>query len=261
MKTTIYLLLFSIIIIGTAHLPPAPKLKKVKTVVIDAGHGGKDPGAVVGTVKEKDIVLAVALKLGKKIKETYPDIEVVYTRETDKFLELSERSELANKKSADLFISLHCNHSSSVTAAGSETFVMGNHMSDNNLEVAKRENSAILLEDNYKEQYEGFDPNSPESSILITLFQNVYLEQSILFASRVEEHLASRKSNNNSRGVKQAGFLVLWRTAMPSVLVELGFLSNAKERAYLVSESGKQELADKLFAAFEQYKKEQDNKK
>lgn len=229
---------------------------RIQVVVIDAGHGGKDPGAISAGVREKDITLEIAKKLGALIKETHPEIKVYYTRLSDNFIELNERSNIANRNHADLFISIHCNHSSSHSAHGSETYVMGTHKNDGNLEVAKRENAAILMEDNYKQEYEGFDPNSPEGHIIFSFYQNAFMEQSINFASHIETELAKRKKVNRSRGVKQAGFLVLWKTTMPSVLIESGFLTNTTERNYLKSDEGKKELADAIFNAFKSYKKE-----
>jgi N-acetylmuramoyl-L-alanine amidase len=227
---------------------------KIRVVVIDAGHGGKDPGAVVADLKEKDVTLAVARKLGALIKEAYPDVKVHYTRYDDSFIELNERSNIANKNKSDLFISIHVNHSGNSSAHGSETYVMGTHKHEGNLEVAKRENAAILLEDNYEADYEGFDPNSPEGHIIFSFYQNAFMEQSILLASLIETQLANRTKINHSRGVKQAGFLVLWRAAMPSVLVETGFMTNPDERAYLKSEHGRAELANSIFKAFQNYK-------
>lgn len=229
---------------------------KIRVVVIDAGHGGKDPGAISGGLKEKDVTLAVAKQLGAFIKEAYPDIKVYYTRTSDTFIELGERSNVANRNKADLFISIHCNHSSNASAKGSETYVMGPHKNDGNLEVAKRENESVLLEDNYLQQYEGFDPNSPEGHIIFSFYQNAFIDQSINFASHIESELSKRKKVNKSRGVKQAGFLVLWRTTMPSVLIESGFLTNPDERTYLKGADGQKELATSIFNAFKNYKKD-----
>lgn len=229
---------------------------KIRVVVIDAGHGGKDPGAVSQGLKEKEVTLAVAKKLGALIKEKYPDVKVYYTRLNDSFVELNERSNIANRNHADLFISIHVNHSSNATAYGSETYVMGTHKNAGNLEVAKRENAAILLEDDYESEYEGFDPNSPEGHIIFSFYQNAFREQSILFASEIEKEFGKRKKLNKSRGVKEAGFLVLWKTATPSVLVETGFMTNTEERAYLKSTEGREELASSIFNAFESYKME-----
>lgn len=226
---------------------------RLKTVVIDAGHGGKDPGAVVKAAREKDITLAVALKLGKYINENCNDVKVHYTRSTDVFIPLNDRARIANEKKADLFISIHANWISKPEISGTESFVLGLHRSLDNLEVAKKENAVIVLEEDYSAKYEGFDPNSTESYIIFELMQNAYLDQSIHMASLIENQFTQR-AQRTSRGVKQAGFLVLRETAMPSVLVELGFLTNAEEVKYLVSETGQNNLASALFRAFKEYK-------
>jgi N-acetylmuramoyl-L-alanine amidase len=225
----------------------------VKKVVIDAGHGGRDPGAVGRNSREKDIALSIALKTGKYIEENLKDVEVIYTRKTDEFVELFRRAQIANESNADLFISIHCNASRNAAAYGSETFVMGLHRSQENLEVAKKENAAILLEDNYEVTYGGFDPNSPEGHIIFTLYQNAYLEQSLQFASLVQDQFRERL-NRHDRGVKQAGFLVLYKIAMPGVLVEAGFLSNPQEEAFLNSEQGQTYIASAIYRAFRDYK-------
>ncbi len=226
---------------------------KFKTVVIDAGHGGKDPGALGKDVKEKDIVLAVALKVGEYLKRELPDLKVVYTRTTDVFVPLDERAEIANKAKADLFVSIHANAISNPRIYGAETFVLGLHRSEENLEVAKKENSVIILEEDYTTKYEGFDPTSPESYIIFELMQNVYLDQSISAASIIQEQFETRVGRRN-RGVKQAGFLVLRKTAMPGVLVELGFLSNRAEEKFMASEEGQVYLASAIFRSIRDYK-------
>lgn len=232
--------------------------KGLNVVVIDPGHGGKDPGAVGKTAKEKDIVLSVALKLGKLIKKNYPNVKVIYTRQTDVFIELNERASIANRNNADLFISIHVNSvDGNNTSHGTETFVMGLHKNDANLAVAKRENSVILQEDNYSSKYDGFDPNDPESNIIFSLFQNAYSDQSLLLAASIEEEFKTLKRFD--RGVKQAGFLVLWKTAMPSVLTELGFISNPEEEQYLKSDAGQTDLAVSIYNAFAKYKSQYDN--
>lgn len=231
------------------------KGRTIRTVVIDAGHGGKDPGAVGKQSKEKDIVLAVALKTGKLISSQFKDVKVVYTRSRDEFVELYKRAEIANRNQADLFISIHCNASKSRIHYGAETFVMGLHRSEANLAVAKLENASVLFEDDYTATYEGFDPNSPESHIIFSFYQNIYREQSLAFASMVQEQLVGH-SGRFDRGVKEAGFLVLYRTSMPSVLVELGFISNENEERYLKSEHGQNQLSNALFRAFSRYKAE-----
>lgn len=227
---------------------------RIKTVVIDAGHGGHDPGTIgVNNVQEKGIALAVALKLGKYIKDNYPDVKVIFTRDKDEFIELHERAEIANRNKADLFISIHCNSSPATSAYGTEVYVLGLHETERNLAVAKRENSVILMENNYKAQYDGFDPNSPESHIIFSIFQDAHLEQSIKLASLVDNQFKSRV-NRSSRGVKQAGFLVLWKTTMPSMLIELGFISNKKEEVFLNSQQGQSYMAAAIYRAFKQYK-------
>ncbi|MBO7651553.1 MAG: N-acetylmuramoyl-L-alanine amidase [Bacteroidales bacterium] len=233
--------------------------KKLNVVVIDAGHGGKDPGAVGKTAKEKDIVLSVALKLGNLIKKNYPNVKVIYTRDKDVFVELGERANIANRNNADLFISIHVNSvDGNSSSHGTETFVMGLHKNDANLAVAKRENSVILQEDNYSSKYDGFDPNDPESNIIFSLFQNAYSDQSLLLAASIEDEFKT-SIKRFDRGVKQAGFLVLWKTAMPSVLTELGFISNPEEEQYLKSDAGQTELAISIYNAFAKYKSQYDN--
>lgn len=225
----------------------------IDMVVIDPGHGGKDPGALGDKYREKDIVLKIALKLGEYIRENFDDVEVKYTRKTDKFVELHKRAKIANDNNADLFISIHCNSVNFDKPIGTETYAMGIHKNEANLEVAKQENASILLEDDYKEQYEGFDPNSPEAYILFSLYQNTYLKQSLKLASKIQDQFRERV-NRNDRGVKQAEFLVLWRTTMPAVLVETGFLSNPKEEKFLGSEKGQAYIASAIFRAFRNYK-------
>lgn len=227
---------------------------KVKKIVLDAGHGGKDSGALGSKSKEKDVVLKLILKLGEAIEKKYPDIEVIYTRKTDKFIELHERAHIANSANADLFISIHCNAAGSHKACGSETFVLGLHRNQDNLKVAKRENGAILLEENYEENYEGFDPTSEISHIILNMYQNAFLEQSVAFANSLETNL-STKNNRKSRGVKQAGFLVLRNTFMPSILFEAGFLTNAEEEMFLNSSAGQAKIINGFVAALDDYKR------
>jgi len=228
--------------------------QKVKRVVIDAGHGGHDPGALGRTSKEKDITLSIALKTGKFIEENLPDVEVIYTRKTDVFVELYRRAKIANEAKADLFISIHCNANKSSTPYGAETYVMGLHKSEANLLVAQTENASILLEDDYHAKYEGFDPTSPEGYIFFSMLQNAYLDQSLGLASNVQKHFKDRV-NLFDRGVKQAGFLVLYKTTMPSILIETGFLSNAKEEKILSSEEGQIYIASAIFRAVKDYKR------
>jgi N-acetylmuramoyl-L-alanine amidase len=246
-----------LVILCSSFKPTGIKLYKIDRIVIDAGHGGKDPGTQGGFSREKDVSLKIARELGRIIKENYKDIKVIYTRDADKFIELENRANIANKNDADLFISIHCNAvpKNKDHIFGTETYVMSAHASEGNFEVAKRENSVILLEDNYKERYEGFDPSSPESLILFSLYQNAYIENSLKLASKVEEQF-SRRVGRNSHGVKQAGFWVLWRTSMPSILIEVGFLSNPKEERYLNDDLGQVYLASGIFRAFKDYKGE-----
>jgi N-acetylmuramoyl-L-alanine amidase len=229
---------------------------KVKTVVIDAGHGGKDPGTHGKVAKEKDIALKVALELGKTIKKNMPDVKVYYTRTTNKFIELHDRADLANRNHADLFISIHCNaNPNSKDIYGTETYTMGLHTSEGNLDVAKRENAVILQEDDHEEHYEGFDPDSPMAHILMANYQSAYLENSLRFAKNVETQFKDR-AGRKSRGVKQAGFIVLWQSAMPSALIEIGFLTNPKEEKYLNDPLGQSYIASAVFRAFRQYKED-----
>ena len=229
---------------------------EIKTIVIDPGHGGKDSGTM-GTkrfkVYEKHVALAVSLKLGKYISENFPEVEVIYTRDSDIFLELNERTEIANKSNADLFISIHCDGFTNPKPSGASVFVMGMSKLKANMDVAMRENSAIYLEDNYKKKYEGFDPKSPESYIVFSLMQNTYLNQSLNIAELVENQFSTR-ANRKSRGVKQAPFYVISRTNMPSILIECGFLTNPKEEEFLHSDLGQDYIASAIFRAFRSYK-------
>jgi len=228
-------------------------------LVIDPGHGGKDYGAPGAKSKEKNINLDVALLFGDLVSAKYPDVKVIFTRRTDQFVELKERSDLANREKADLFISIHSNASASRSPYGAETYSLGLARTDENLEVAKRENSVILLEDNYKRKYEGFDPTSSESYIIFQFIQNKYMQQSVDFASMIQNELKN-SSKRSDRGVRQAGFLVLRESSMPSVLIELGFISNPTEEAFMTSPVGQRSLANSLFNAFAQYKADHDRK-
>ena len=228
----------------------------IKTIVIDPGHGGKDSGTM-GTkrfkIYEKHVALAVSLKLGSYIKKSFPEMNIVYTRETDVFLELNERTEIANNENADLFISTHCDGFTNPNPSGASVFVMGMSKLKANMEVAMRENSAIYMEDNYQKKYEGFDPQSQESYIVFSLMQNTFLNQSLKIAEEVEKEF-STKANRKSRGVKQAPFYVISRTNMPSILIECGFLTNPQEEEYLHSEIGQDYIASAIFRAFRSYK-------
>ena len=251
-------LTFSIICYFLLLFSPCIAGGKSFILVLDPGHGGKDPGALGKVAKEKAINLQVAIKLGDLIEKNYPDVKVVYTRKTDKFVELNQRADIANKANADLFISIHANALKNKSFQGTETFTLGLARTDENLEVAKRENSAILLEDDYKQKYEGFDPNSTESYIIFEFMQNKFMEQSLDFASYIQKEF--KACNRIDRGVKQAGFLVLRKTSMPSVLVELGFLTNASEEKFMVSNDGQNKLALSIYKAFAKYKKAHDRK-
>jgi len=226
---------------------------KIQKVVIDAGHGGKDPGALGKNIKEKDIALSIALKTGNYIEKNFPDVEVIYTRKTDKFIELHERAKIANENEADLFISIHCNANTNSRIYGSETYVMGLHRSQANLEVAKLENAAILKEENYEDQYEGFDPNSDVAYILFSLVQSENSDLSLNFAAKVQDQFRERVGLKD-RSVMQAGFLVLYKTTMPSVLIETGYLSNQKDASFLASEEGQVYIASAIYRAFKEYK-------
>ena len=228
---------------------------KVDVIVIDAGHGGKDSGTRGKQILEKDVALKIALKVGHYIESNVPGVKVIYTRKTDTYISLDERANIANRANADLFICIHANSMPGGRAIGTETYVMGLHKDESNFEVAKRENSVILMDADYKERYEGFDPDSPESYILFSLTQSAYQESSLLFAQKVEDQFKHRVGRN-SRGVKQAGFVVLWRTTMPSVLIETGFLSHPSEEQFLAQERGQDLIASGIYRAFKEYKSE-----
>lgn len=225
------------------------------TVVIDAGHGGKDPGALSANkkIREKDITLNVALMVGDHIKQRHPEVKVIYTRKTDKFVQLNERARIANKASADLFISIHVNAAKNRSAKGAETYTLGieSDRTERNLDIAKRENSVILLEDNHEKEY-NFNPNSPESYIIFEFMQSEYVKESIHIAQYVQENFTA-DANRHDRGVRQAGFLVLHATSMPSILVELGYISNNEEAKFLASASGQKKLSQCISNAFDRY--------
>ncbi len=224
----------------------------LRTIVIDPGHGGHDPGCSGAYSKEKKLVLSIAQYFATNLRNNYPDLRVLMTRTKDVFIPLHERAAMATREQADLFVSIHCNFIPKAGhIQGMETYVLGLHATEANLEVAKRENEAILLEDNYEETY-GYDPNSPEAHIVLSMFQNVFLDNSIRFAEQVQA--AAAAGGRGDRGVRQAGFLVLRHATMPSVLVETGYLSNRKEEAYLASDDGQRELANALLLAFDRYK-------
>lgn len=253
MKPLSLILICCFLCFGLFFSLKAQKGSTIRTVVIDAGHGGKDPGALGKRSKEKDIALAIALKTGDYIKKYLPDVKVIYTRTDDRFIPLHKRAEIANKNGADFFISIHCNANPNTKAHGSETYTMGLHKNDANLNTAMLENAAILFEDDAEEQYGGFNANSTASYIQFTLFQNTFLDESNLLASYIQGQFKNRVGRRD-RGVHQAGFLVLWRTAMPGVLIELGFISNPTEEKFLISEEGQFFMASAIYRAFKQYK-------
>lgn len=252
---------FNILFIATSLLlafslfPQMHAAENRFTVVIDAGHGGHDPGAIGKRGKEKNINLSVALKLGKLIKQNCPDTRVVYTREKDVFIPLHRRAEIANDAKANLFISIHTNSVASRNSrvSGTETYTLGLHRTQENLEVAKKENAVILIEDDYKQRYAGFNPNSSESYIIFEFLQDKNMAQSVNFATKVQR--CFRNANRTDKGVHQAGFLVLRATSMPSVLIELGYITNPTEEAYLMSDRGSSTLAKSIYQAFLNYKK------
>ena len=228
------------------------------TLVLDPGHGGTDPGAVGTSAKEKDLNLKVAFLVGEKISERCPDVKIIYTRKTDKTVPLKDRPMIANKANGDLFVSIHTNSSDSKIPCGTETYVIGLAKIGTNFEVAKRENSVILLEKD-RESYHGFDPNSPESYIMFEFMQDQYMEQSLQMADFIQQNF-SKKTDRTDRGVRQDLFWVLHQTKMPSVLVEMGFVSNASDQTYMLSKQGQEAIAESIVCAFEQYKHEFDKK-
>jgi N-acetylmuramoyl-L-alanine amidase len=229
---------------------PAFRMKKI---VLDAGHGGSDPGNIGSKAREKDINLAVTLLVGKYIKENMPDVEVIYTRDDDSFPTLKQRPNIANVNKADLFVSIHSNSAPNKSAFGTETFVMGTKYFEANFDIVKRENSVIFLEENYQEEYEGFDPTSPESYMIFNLTQKAFIGNSITLADQIETQFRDRVGRK-SRGVKQGPFYVLWTPSMPSVLVELGFLSNSEEEKFLMSQEGKEYMASAIYRSIKDYK-------
>ncbi|MCK9626682.1 MAG: N-acetylmuramoyl-L-alanine amidase [Bacteroidales bacterium] len=259
----ILLILFFFIpaMIGNHAFAQERSIVKLKNVVIDAGHGGHDPGALSPDkkIKEKNLTLDFALRLGKKINDRYPDINVIYTRSTDEYITLDKRSSIANKNHADLFISIHINsYKGKKSPSGFETFIMGMDKSSSNMAVCKTENSVVLLEDDYTTTYQGYDPDKPESFIFFNLMQNANFEQSLILASLIQDNLAKGPIKSN-RGIKQIPLLVLWRTTMPAVLVELGFLPNPSDRSILMNKDKRDEIAEKLFCAFREFKDQYEN--
>jgi N-acetylmuramoyl-L-alanine amidase len=226
----------------------------IRTVVIDPGHGGKDPGALGQHVYEKTINLAVALRLGKLIEEWFPDVKVIYTRTQDVAVDLYERGNIANRNNADLFISIHVNsiEKDRDKTSGNETYIMGLHKSKDN-QTAMIENSSIKFEVNYKDNYDGFDPSDTASYIMFSLIQDEYLERSLKMAELIQEEFQTGPITKD-RGVKQDGFIVLWKTAAPRVLIELGFISHPEEELILIDEDNQQKIAECIFKAFIRYK-------
>lgn len=252
----IFVLLMVILAIDSA---PLWAQQKQFVLVLDPGHGGKDPGAVGRKAREKDVVLSVAKMVANMVEKNMDDVKIVYTRKTDVFIPLERRAQIANDNHADMFISIHCNAADNRSAYGAETFVLGLAKSKSNLDVAMKENSVIMLEDDYKTRYQGFDPNSVDSYIMFEFMMDKYLENSVTFATEIQKQFAGPLKRLD-RGVRQAGFWVLHRTAAPSVLVELGFLSNYQEELFLASEKGQQDMARSIYNAFVHYKKDHDRK-
>ncbi|MDF1560462.1 MAG: N-acetylmuramoyl-L-alanine amidase [Bacteroidales bacterium] len=242
----------------TSWSQPVPE-EKEWVMVIDAGHGGRDPGAVGSKAREKNINLAVALKTGNYIKQYLKDVKVIYTRDDDTFIGLDERAAIANRNKADLFISIHSNGMNDKRFIGTETYVMGSTRDEDNLKVVMKENSVITLEEDYRTKYEGYDPNSVESFIIFSLMQNTFLKQSTDFATLVQDQFRERVGRKD-RGVKQGNLIVLWKSTMPSVLVELGFISNPTEEKFLISSEGQDYLASAIFRAFRDYKQSIDSR-
>ncbi len=291
LKKTGLLLVFCLVLGVTLSSFHRDEPKGIKTIVIDAGHGGKDPGCNGVTCKEKDISLAVALRLGKLIEEHCPDVKVIYTRKTDVFIDLEERAQIANRNKADLFISIHCNAAGKPVMIrdkktgkmrvktftnkkgkkipvetinpipfGSETYVMGLKNEEGKMKVAQRENSAILLEDNYEKKYEGFDPESEESYIIMSNYTSAYVIQSAQIALKIQSEY-SKKAGRVDKGVHRQSIWVLWRTAMPSILTEIGYLTNPMEEQFLCSEKGQKYISYSIFNGFRKFKDEVEGKK
>ena len=243
------LLLGSYFLISSFHTPVKDFADgKIKKLVIDAGHGGKDPGAIGSKSREKEITLGIATELKRILNENAPDIEVVMTRDDDEFIELHNRAQQVADHNADFFISIHCNSSQNKSACGSETYVLGSHRAEDNMEVVMRENAVILEEDNHEEIYEGFDPTSDASYIFFNYLADVHLEKSDKLARLVQDQFSERVGRKD-RGVKQAGYLVLWKASKPAILIETGFISNREEENFIRSEKGQVYLASAIFRA------------
>jgi N-acetylmuramoyl-L-alanine amidase len=255
-----YRFLAIIIIAGLAfssfHQPKREGVAgKIQTIVLDAGHGGKDPGCHGVEAQEKNVTLAIVQKVRDLLKAAHPDMKVVLTRDDDTFIELHNRAKKAGDVEADFFVSIHCNANTNKTAYGTETYVMGLSKEDANLSTILTENKSILMEDNYEENYEGFDPTDKTHLIYLGFIAGIQLEQSIKLASKVEGQF-KEKIGRSSRGVKQAGFLVLWRSSKPAILIETGFLTNVDEEKFLFSETGQTHIANAVVNAIEEYNKE-----
>jgi N-acetylmuramoyl-L-alanine amidase len=250
-RVLIFVSILSVLTFSSFIKPYKVETTEKFVVVLDAGHGGHDPGNMGNGYKEKEIALKIVLDVGRQLEKN-PNIKVVYTREKDVFVDLFVRGQIANKAKADLFVSVHCNSHHS-EAHGTETFVLGTHRNQTNFEVAKKENSVIFLESDYKSKYGGFNPNSPESVMSILISQEEYLDQSIMLASLIQNRFTN-KLKRNSRGVKQAGFIVLHQTVMPSVLIEVGFLTYKEEGAYLNSPEGQKDMSNSITSAVLEYK-------
>ncbi|MFA6676293.1 MAG: N-acetylmuramoyl-L-alanine amidase [Bacteroidales bacterium] len=255
-KNSIYLIIILGLCINFTIYAQEKTSVAIKTVVIDPGHGGKDPGTIKGRIYEKNIVLSVGKKFGALIKKTYPDIKVIYTRKTDVFIPLYRRAEIANQNKADLFISFHVNSAGDSRARGTETWVMGTKHSSSNLGLCQKENNVVVLEDDYSSRYEGFDPKKPESYIIFSLLQNSHLEHSLKLASLFESNYNAYGPIKKSRGIKQGSLLVLWKCTMPAILTELGFISNPYDRKMLTSNAGQDQIARSLLKSFSKYKSE-----
>jgi N-acetylmuramoyl-L-alanine amidase len=252
-RSSAVLLLLCVFILQAHDAISQSNHTNINTVVIDAGHGGKDPGAISKILQEKDVVLSIALKLGAYIETTFPDVKVIYTRKTDVFIALDRRSEIANQNKADLFISIHANANDNTEISGTETYTLGLHKTKENLEVAMKENAVMLYEDDYSTKYEGFDPKNPASYIIFNLMQGVNRDKSINLAELTEFQFKTRVGRH-SRGVREAGFWVLKQVSMPSILVEVGFVSNPTEAEYLKNSENQDYLASGIFRAFRDYK-------
>lgn len=245
--------------VGSTADAHASRSKVLSTLIIDPGHGGKDPGALGRWHQEKDIVLKVSRKVGKLLNDSIPELKVVFTRDSDVFIPLDQRAKTAMSNSADVFISIHANSSRDKSVAGAETYLLGQHRSKDNLEVAQKENSVVTLEENYETKYEGFDPSQPESIITFAGLQSDYINKSIDMAVSLQKNFS--RLGRADRGVRQAGFLVLRQVAMPSVLIELGFMSNQAEEKYMASEEGANELAKAIYYSIKSFKSSYDGRR